>query len=48
MENHFTLDYARALDRADSLAPLRDRFYTVPGRIYMDGKRRSAVGYQRG
>ena len=37
MENHFTLDYARTLDRADSLAPLRDRFYTVPGRIYMDG-----------
>ena len=37
MQNPFTLNYARALDRADSLAPLRGRFYTVPGRIYMDG-----------
>ena len=37
MQNLFALDYARALDRADPLAPLRDRFYTVPGRIYMDG-----------
>ena len=37
MNNLFDLNYARALDRADSLAPLRGRFYTVPGRIYMDG-----------
>ncbi len=37
MHKLFDLDYARLLDRADALAPLRERFYTVPGRIYMDG-----------
>ena len=33
----FDLEYARALDREDPLAFLRERFYTHPGRIYMDG-----------
>lgn len=29
--------YAEALDRADPLAPFRERFYLQPGAIYMDG-----------
>ena len=37
MTDIFDLQYARDLDRTDPLAPLRERFYTVPGRIYMDG-----------
>ncbi len=33
----FDLTYARSLDQADALAHLRQRFYTKPGQIYMDG-----------
>ena len=29
--------YAAALDAADAMGRLRERFYTLPGRIYMDG-----------
>src|SRR5207248_2515503 len=28
---------ARELDRADPLAPFRERFHVQPGRIYLDG-----------
>ena len=37
MNNLFDLEYARSLDRSDPLAHLRERFYTKPGQIYMDG-----------
>ena len=30
-------DYAADLDRADSLAHLRERFYLPPDRLYFDG-----------
>jgi kynureninase len=29
--------YARALDAADPLAPLRERFYLPEGAVYLDG-----------
>ncbi|MEZ4529661.1 MAG: kynureninase [Thermomicrobiales bacterium] len=32
-----TLEFARSLDSADSLARFRDRFHLLPGKIYMDG-----------
>jgi len=38
-ENNFQLgeDFALELDAEDPLAPFRDRFYQIPGVIYMDG-----------
>ncbi len=35
---------AREKDRADSLAPFRGRFYSVPGKIYMDGNSLGLAG----
>ncbi len=37
MQQRISMDEARALDRADALAPLRDRFDLPPGVIYLDG-----------
>ncbi len=39
MENaaRFSLDYARQLDRDNPLKCFRNRFYSIPGVIYMDG-----------
>lgn len=38
-----TLDDARELDRADPLAPLRERFQLPPGIIYLDGNSLGAL-----
>ncbi len=38
MENYtYGIDYARDLDQKDPLAKVRERFYLLPGTIYMDG-----------
>ena len=37
MEFELGLEHARMLDAEDPLAPFRDRFYHIPGKIYMDG-----------
>jgi kynureninase len=37
--------YAQALDAADPLAPFRDRFYQLPGAIYLDGSLRIFRGF---
>ena len=36
MQSPFSLDEARAMDEADSLAPFRERFYLPPGQVYLD------------
>ena len=37
MEFELGMDYALQLDAEDPLASFKDRFYHLPGKIYMDG-----------
>jgi kynureninase len=37
MEFELGMDYALRLDAEDPLASYKDRFYHLPGKIYMDG-----------